>query len=453
MSLIPLLSFGRRLRTRLAWVVSAAVVALFALTLALLAYQSRASAEVRLQRDAAQALARAVAVMEALPWSERPMAAQYWEFAPLIVAPAAPPPRARPLPLPPVWHETLANFFSLEDLSFWEIETEAGSRRGATVILEDGTPLSALLPPQLHRPQPNLPWRIVTALALAGIGTWLITLWALRRVTSPLERLIGALETFATPQASATPLPEHGPYEVVLTARTLNALRERIEQLLAARTALLAGIAHDLRTPLARIRLRVEVLPEDEIRNGIERDLADMQKLIDLSLDYARSLTPHLEYQEVDLNEFVTDLVALYRESGVEIETILPAPPLSATVDPAALGRILSNLLDNASRYGTRVRLTLRPSAERTCEFTIEDDGPGIPRESRRAVLEPFVRLDPSRNYDTGGTGLGLAIAVNLARAMNGTLVLEDSALGGLCARLMLPCEPATGCGGGHGSL
>jgi two-component system osmolarity sensor histidine kinase EnvZ len=95
----------------------------------------------------------------------------------------------------------------------------------------------------------------------------------------------------------------------------------------------------------------------------------------------------------------------------------------------------------------------LRPSAERTYEFTIEDDGPGIPRESRRAVLEPFVRLDPSRNYDTGGTGLGLAIAVNLARAMNGTLVLEDSALGGLCARLVLPCEPATGCGGGHGSL
>ena len=454
MSLLPLLSFGRRLSTRLAWVVSAAVVALFALTLGLLAHQSRLAAEARVQRDAAHALARAVAVMEALPWSERLQAAQRWEFAPLLVAPAAPPPQARLLPLPPLWHDALADFLAPEDLSFWAIDTETGPRQGITVLLDDGTPLSAMLPPAPRRP-PGLPWRIVAALALAGLGTWIVALWALRRVTAPLERLIRALETFATPQAPAAPLSEHGPYEVALTARTLNALRERLERLLAARTALLAGIAHDLRTPLARIRLRLESLPEDETRAGIERDLSEMQRLIELSLDYARSLTPRLEYQELDLAEFTADLVTLYRDGGARIETELPATPLPAVVDPAALGRILTNLLDNALRYGTRVRLTLRPTPPRDCEILVEDDGPGIPPEARKVVLEPFVRLEPSRNPDTGGTGLGLSIAANLARAMNGRLALEGSELGGLCVRLRLPCRSAaaTGCGSADGSL
>lgn len=448
MSLLPLLSFGRRLSTRLAWIVSAAVVALFALTLGLLAHQSRVAAEARVQRDAAQALARAVAVMEALPWNERLQAVQRWEFAPLLVAPAEPPPQARLLPLPPAWHEALADFLSLEDIAFWEIDTEAGPRQGLTVVLEDGTPLSAMLPPAPHRP-PGLPWRIVTALALAGIGTWIIALWALRRVTAPLERLIRALETFATPQSPAAPLPEHGPYEVALTARTLNALRERLEQLLTARTALLAGIAHDLRTPLARIRLRLESLPEDETRAGIERDLSEMQRLIELSLDYARSLTPRLEYQEVDLVAFTTDLLDLYHEGGAAIEADLPTSALTAHLDPTALGRILANLLDNALRYGTRAKLGLRSVAGKFCEFIVEDDGPGIPPEARETVLEPFVRLEPSRNPRTGGTGLGLSIAANLARALRGSLCLESVQPHGLRVVLRLPLYPDATCGSG----
>lgn len=448
MSLLPLLSFGRRLSTRLAWVVSAAVVALFALTLGLLAHQSRLAAEARVQRDAAHALARAVAVMEALPWSERLQAAQRWEFAPLLVAPAAPPPQARLLPLPPLWHDALADFLAPEDLSFWAIDTETGPRQGITVLLDDGTPLSAMLPPAPRRP-PGLPWRIVAALALAGLGTWIVALWALRRVTAPLERLIRALETFATPQAPAAPLSEHGPYEVALTARTLNALQERLERLLAARTALLAGIAHDLRTPLARIRLRLESLPEDETRAGIERDLSEMQRLIELSLDYARSLTPRLEYQDVDLVAFTADLLDLYHEGGAEIEADLPASALTAHLDPTALGRILANLLDNALRYGTQAKLRLRPLAGGCCEFIVEDDGPGIPPEAREAVLEPFVRLEPSRNPDTGGSGLGLSIAANLARALHGRLSLEAAQPHGLRAVLRLPLRPDATCSGG----
>ncbi|WP_170210771.1 sensor histidine kinase [Tepidiphilus succinatimandens] len=448
MSLLPLLSFGRRLSTRLAWVVSAAVVALFALTLGLLAHQSRLAAEARVQRDAAHALARAVAVMEALPWSERLQAAQRWEFAPLLVAPAAPPPQARLLPLPPLWHDALADFLAPEDLSFWAIDTETGPRQGITVLLDDGTPLSAMLPPAPRRP-PGLPWRIVAALALAGLGTWIVALWALRRVTAPLERLIRALETFATPQAPAAPLSEHGPYEVALTARTLNALQERLERLLTARTALLAGIAHDLRTPLARIRLRLESLPEDETRAGIERDLSEMQRLIELSLDYARSLTPRLEYQDVDLVAFTADLLDLYHEGGAEIEADLPASALTAHLDPTALGRILANLLDNALRYGTQAKLRLRPLAGGCCEFIVEDDGPGIPPEAREAVLEPFVRLEPSRNPDTGGSGLGLSIAANLARALHGRLSLEAAQPHGLRAVLRLPLRPDATCSGG----
>ncbi|MDK2796485.1 MAG: hypothetical protein PWQ19_35 [Tepidiphilus sp.] len=448
MNQAPLASFGRRLSTRLAWVVSAAVVTLFALTLTLLAHHGRAAAEARLQRDAAQALARAVTVMEALPLSERLQAAQPWGFAPLIVAPAAPPLQARFQPLPPSWQEVFAEFLALEELTFWEIDSDTGPRPGITVVLADGTPLSAMLPSAPHQPPPGLPWRIVAALALAGLGTWLIALWALRRVTAPLERLIHALETF-TPESPAAVLPEHGPYEVMLTARTLNALRERLERLLAARTALLAGIAHDLRTPLARIRLRLESLPENEARAGIERDLSEMQRLIELSLDYARSLTPRLEYQDVDLVAFTADLLDLYHEGGAEIEADLPASALTAHLDPTALGRILANLLDNALRYGTQAKLRLRPLAGGCCEFIVEDDGPGIPPEAREAVLEPFVRLEPSRNPDTGGSGLGLSIAANLARALHGRLSLEAAQPHGLRAVLRLPLRPDATCSGG----
>jgi len=244
------------------------------------------------------------------------------------------------------------------------------------------------------------------------------------------------------PESPAAVLPEHGPYEVMLTARTLNALRERLERLLTARTALLAGIAHDLRTPLARIRLRLESLPEDETRAGIERDLSEMQRLIELSLDYARSLTPRLEYQDVDLVAFTADLLDLYHEGGAEIEADLPASALTAHLDPTALGRILANLLDNALRYGTQAKLRLRPLAGGCCEFIVEDDGPGIPPEAREAVLEPFVRLEPSRNPDTGGSGLGLSIAANLARALHGRLSLEAAQPHGLRAVFALALAP-----------
>jgi two-component system osmolarity sensor histidine kinase EnvZ len=284
----------------------------------------------------------------------------------------------------------------------------------------------------------------VSALALSLFGAAFIT----SLVNRPFARLAMSARMVGAGQPPA-PLPESGMGVAAETNRSFNQMVRDLEQLEADRALMLAGISHDLRTPLARIRLRLESLPEDETRAGIERDLSEMQRLIELSLDYARSLTPRLEYQEVDLVAFTADLLDLYHEGGAEIEADLPASALTAHLDPTALGRILANLLDNALRYGTRAKLRLRSLAGGFCEFVVEDDGPGIPPEARETVLEPFVRLEPSRNPRTGGTGLGLSIAANLARALQGRLCLESVQPHGLRVVLRLPLRPDATCGGG----
>jgi two-component system osmolarity sensor histidine kinase EnvZ len=214
-------------------------------------------------------------------------------------------------------------------------------------------------------------------------------------------------------------------------------MRHRIERQTQARTAMLAGISHDLRTPLTRLRLGLSLLEEEEARDLI-RDVDDMARMVDAFLAFARGDAGDAP-ERVLLGPLVQAVAEDFRRAGRHVEFAVEGEdPGPMDVRPMAIRRALENLLSNALAHGTRVRVSLS-SGDRTIHMAVEDDGPGIPPERREEAMRPFARLDPARNQDTPGVGLGLAIVGDIARTHGGSLRLGQSeALGGLRAELVL---------------
>jgi two-component system osmolarity sensor histidine kinase EnvZ len=263
-----------------------------------------------------------------------------------------------------------------------------------------------------------------------------------RRVTGPLERLAGAAEQVAR-GGSPSPLPETGPRELANLARQFNEMSRQVQELLANRTLLLAGISHDLRTPLTRLRLALELLPEEadaELVDRMERDLGEMNALIRQAVELGQTLGAG-ERHAVDLGKVLADLAA-----GRPRIDFRSGEPCLHRVNELALRRIVGNLLENALRYSTaRVELNLDCRHRPPVIFVI-DRGPGIPEAEREAVFRPFYRLEQSRNRRTGGSGLGLAVARQLAIANGIEIHLGPRRGGGTVATVTLP--PAVGAEG-----
>jgi len=296
-------------------------------------------------------------------------------------------------------------------------------------------------------PESRLGARIPIALGSVLLSTTalvLVTAMSLaRRITKPLSLLAAAAERIGRGQLTE-PLPESGPAELAALTRRFNAMAHQVRELLANRTTLLAGISHDLRTPLARLRVALEMLPPEapvELLEGMRRDLEEMNRLIGEALELGRGLaSPVLE--EADLSELVTGVVESARRLGGAVRWT-PAGPCPWQVNVAALRRVLDNLMGNALRYGQGgvVRVELE-CAEGQATIRVLDRGPGIPPEQREAVFRPFYRLEGSRSADTGGSGLGLAITRQLADANEWQVELVDREGGGLVARVTLPARP-----------
>lgn len=256
-----------------------------------------------------------------------------------------------------------------------------------------------------------------------------------RRVTAPLERLSRAAEDVAN-GVSPTPLPETGPRELASLARQFNAMSGQVRELLANRTVLLAGISHDLRTPLTRLRLALEMLPKTDRRELIERmerDMDEMNGLITQAVELGKTLGAG-ERRAVDLGQLLADL-------GGENPRVIweSSGHCPQRVDPLALRRIVGNLLENALRYSREpVELHL-DCRQRPPVIFVLDRGPGIPEHEREAVFRPFHRLEQSRNRSTGGSGLGLSIARQLAIANGIEIRLGMRQGGGTVAGVHLP--------------
>lgn len=286
------------------------------------------------------------------------------------------------------------------------------------------------------------PHQLLVYMVSIGVIMTIIAYIFLRNQLRPIKRLGRAAEAFGRGQVIDYKVS--GATEVRAAGRAFLDMRARILAQIESRTMMLSGISHDLRTPLTRFRLGLSMIEESEERTALEQDVAEMEKLVDAFLGYARAEAHSDDDQEpgerISPGILLEQVVARARRAGqqITIHTGPALPPMQFRV--MALSRALDNLISNAARYGSHTRVSLE-QGEDWIAFVIEDDGPGIAPDKQQEALKPFTRLDRARNQDRGaGVGLGLAIAANIAHAHGGSLRLGRSAtLGGLRAELRLP--------------
>ena len=299
--------------------------------------------------------------------------------------------------------------------------------------LSDGAPLTIDITPMPGIPLSRwLPLLLALQLAVLVACCW----FAVRLATRPLHQLAKAADTLG-PDLKAERLAEDGPSEVARAARAFNAMQERIGAHLDERTQILAAISHDLQTPITRMRMRADMMDDEIQREKMNRDLVEMEMLVRDGVAYARTLHGTSEAAcRVDLDSLLGSLVGDYLDGGhpVKLEGKAGAPIVTR---PHALRRVLGNLIDNALKYAGSADLHVDSTDERVT-IRVRDHGGGIPDDELDNVMQPFYRLEASRNRDTGGTGLGLAIARQLAQAIGATLTLRNHPDGGLEATLTL---------------
>ena len=273
----------------------------------------------------------------------------------------------------------------------------------------------------------------------AGIIGFLVAalaLYAIVRETIPLSRLARSVDRFAEAMEPA-PVPVRGAREVRALINAFNRMQSRIAELVRNRTFMLAAISHDLRTYLTRLRLRVEMMPDADMRERATRDVEEMNVLLDDALTFARASFGGRS-ERVDFVETIRRECAERSAAGHAVTSDLPSAPIQVWCEPAALARVVGNLLDNAVKYGGAAEVSLAQAGSEAV-MLVDDRGPGVPAAERERIFEPFLRLEASRNRDRGGAGLGLAIARHLIRSLGGTIEVEDRPGGGARFRVRLP--------------
>jgi signal transduction histidine kinase len=311
----------------------------------------------------------------------------------------------------------------------------AGDSRKVGIALPDGAMLSARLLQDRQRPFWIGPW--IVTLLFGAISVTLLGLWAARALTAPLSSFAKAAENFSL-NGAAPPLPERGPEEIRSVAKALNRMRERITTLIDDRTKMLAAISHDLRTPITRMRLRSEFIEDDLHRSRMLGDLDQMRSMLESVLSFLRNDRKLESMTLADIASTLELVTDQFTDMGHKVTYDGPEHAM-ATVRPDDLHRSVTNLVENAVRFGAEATIRLRMSRD-TVTIEVEDDGPGISDARKEVMLEPFVRGDDARNMDeAAGFGLGLSIARSIVLAHGGTLSLHDRQPHGLIVRIELP--------------
>jgi signal transduction histidine kinase len=301
--------------------------------------------------------------------------------------------------------------------------------------LSDGSVLTFRhgLPP----PRYDWPLQLLGLLIALVVSVALLVGWIVRRLTRPLASLADAAAGLAN-NLEQPPLSENGPLEISRAAQAFNSMQRDLKSYLDTRSQALAGVSHDLRLPITRLRLRIEKLNDGENKSKMEADLIEMDTMIGNTLEFLRAGSSEEKAVRLDFNALLESVIGDMAMVGARIQfSGYVSEPI--TVRPQALRRCLLNLLDNAYRYGGRqidMSVTERGDA---IEIRIEDEGSGIPLSDLERVFEPYVRLESSRAKHTGGSGLGLAIARAIARAHGGDVILAARQNGGISAIVTLP--------------
>lgn len=314
------------------------------------------------------------------------------------------------------------------------LEFRIGLRSGGTLTIDTMNPLS------INRI--GLP--VGFGAGLFGTLIALVALLIMHRETRPLARLAAAVDRIdlAGPPVLLPRARTSAP-EIQALIAAFNRLETRLSQLLRARMAMLGGISHDVRTFATRLRLRVDHIPESAERERAIGDIDDMMRLLDDALLASRAGASELTEELVEFAGIVRAEVEDRRGAAIDLHVDEDAAGVPVLGDRLALRRIVSNLLDNALKYGNAAHVAIEADA-RAITLTVDDEGPGIAPDRREILLEPFVRLEPSRNRRTGGAGLGLAIVRNLVEAHGGMISIGDAPGGGARFTVRLPVfQPA----------
>lgn len=308
------------------------------------------------------------------------------------------------------------------------------------IEMPDGRWLHAdMVPKPPSDPWPDwlIPGLLVTALAMV-----LVVVFSIRRLTRPLRNLSAA--ALAMGRGEGAQLDEQGPEDLREVIRAFNRMQGQLNKHLDDRTRLLAALSHDLKTPITRMRLSVEMMPDSEERQALLRSLEEMSQLAETTLDFVRGASGE-DARLLDLDALLDSLI---EDRLMSSQTITYHSPGRALLRgrPTALRRLFDNLIENALKYGHQVEISLqRSTVGHEWWVTLDDQGPGVPEADQARMFEPFQRLEGSRSRDTGGTGLGLSIARTLARQHGGDIELANRYAQGQCCglsvKVTLPCE------------
>ncbi|NTH49202.1 HAMP domain-containing histidine kinase [Agrobacterium rhizogenes] len=307
-----------------------------------------------------------------------------------------------------------------------------GKRLQAHLTLSDGAPLTIDVTPRGVMPLAEwLPYVFAAQMALLVLCTW----YAVRQAIRPLSVLSNAAEAL-DPSKQGLPMSEGGPTEVAHAARAFNAMRDRIAHYLEERIQILAAISHDLQTPITRMRLRADIADDTPEKEKLVSDLREIERLVQDGIAYARSSHGNGEKtSRIDLASFIDSIAYDYQDTGKAV-SVLGVVKGTAITKPHALRRILTNFIDNAIKFAERAEISVARGDHGDVIVTVLDRGPGIPPDMLESAMQPFFRIETSRNRNTGGTGLGLAIAHQLAATIGGSVRLYNREDGGLAAEV-----------------
>lgn len=339
-------------------------------------------------------------------------------------------------------HEVDSGILPLPHLAPNMAEMHLAMMRGAlsaiemqlSIALIDGQWLN--VGTRFERPPLQWPWVSFVSFGLTASVVLVAACWfLLTRLTGPLLRISQAADRLGRGE-NIEPLPLIGPGEVRNLTRTFNRMQGRLTRFIANRTQLLAALGHDLRSPLTALRVRAEMVEEDETRDSLIASIQEMQEMVDATLAFARGMAGGERYEAVDLGAYLARLKVDMMDS-FELED---NGTVTVRLRPQSLRRALRNIIENAQRYGEKAHVAFGQNGDHAF-VTVLDSGPGIPDAELEQVFEPFFRLEKSRSRETGGTGLGLSIARTIIRGLGGDVSLSNQSSGGLVATVTLPLE------------
>ena len=269
----------------------------------------------------------------------------------------------------------------------------------------------------------------------ASIILFFMSYFLMSRQLRPLKRLAIIAETFGR-GLDAPDIKTAGAYEIRQTANAFNQMRTRIKRFLKQRTEMLAGVSHDLRTPLTRMKLQISLMKDEKAKSELEVDVNEMTSMLDSYVSFVKTESPE-PIETIIINELIGDIVKTVEKNGVEL-TIKEKNTIQTSGRQIQLKRAFNNIIDNSKRYAKKIEIILYTN-EKDCVIEFNDDGEGIPRDKYEDVFKPFFTLDPSRNKLKGESGLGLTITRDIIRSHGGDVKLSDSNLGGLQLKVLLP--------------